>query len=76
MTATSDNRTTALRCPVGVVFVDGRIVCYDRDNAGGLTARELGADTPVEISPAMRRIILADLEHQQAKRQELADRDC
>lgn len=72
MTASSDNRTTALRCPVGVVFVDGRIVCYDQDQAGALSARELGGDTPVEITPAMRTIILADMEHQRAKRQELS----
>jgi hypothetical protein len=76
MTAYSDNHNTALRCPVGVVFVDGRVVCYDHDKAGELVARELGADAPVAISPAMRRIILADIEHQRAKRQEQPQPAC
>lgn len=71
MTAYPDSRTTALRCPVGVVFVDGRIVCYDHAKSGELVARELGADVAVEISAAMRQAILADMEHQRAKRQEL-----
>jgi hypothetical protein len=71
MTPHPDNRTTALRCPVGVVCVEGRIVCYDHGKNGELVARELGGDIPIEITPAMRRLILADLEHQKEKRLEV-----
>jgi hypothetical protein len=71
MTAYSDHHATALRCPLGVVFVAGRIVCYDHTRAGELVARELGGDAPVEITAALRQVILADMEHQRAKRLEV-----
>lgn len=74
MTPHPDNRATALRCPVGVICVEGRIICYDHGKDGGLVARELGSDAAVEITPAMRRVILADLEHQKGKRLEASGR--
>jgi hypothetical protein len=64
----TDSRPTAQRCPVGVVYADGRIICYDQGKSGTLIARELGADVPTEISLSMRQAILADIEHQRAKR--------
>jgi hypothetical protein len=67
MKSETESGSSPQRCPVGVVYVEGRIICYDHARGGELTARELGTDGPVRISPAMQQAILADIEHQRVK---------
>ena len=57
----------ARRCPVGVVCVEGRIVCYTVGEGSADTAvRELGGQA-LPMTAALARAIAADMAYQRGK---------